>query len=180
MKTLELGRAAQGQRDMFWNSHCRCWTDSTQGLVEQAEDRVLDGRPRRDVPVQSRSSQSDTERSTTCRMPRSSSPGIRSRARTRSGASKSCGLISEKMTDSVPQAPGQGKVEAGGFFRRDVQQAARAEIAALWTHRSLNKGAPLHRAIERLGAVVSRPVCTENLSSGVVVVKPCAVERHGS
>jgi hypothetical protein len=26
------------------------------------------------------------------------------------------------------------------------------------THRSLNKDAPLHRAIERLGAVVSRPV----------------------
>ena len=26
------------------------------------------------------------------------------------------------------------------------------------THRSLNKDAPLHRAVERLGAVVSRPV----------------------
>jgi hypothetical protein len=26
------------------------------------------------------------------------------------------------------------------------------------THRSLNKDAPLHRAIERLGAIVSRPV----------------------
>jgi hypothetical protein len=26
------------------------------------------------------------------------------------------------------------------------------------THRSLNKDAPFHRAIERLGAVVSRPV----------------------
>jgi hypothetical protein len=27
---------------------------------------------------------------------------------------------------------------------------------------------------------VSGAVCTENLSSSVVVVKPCAVERHGS
>jgi hypothetical protein len=26
------------------------------------------------------------------------------------------------------------------------------------THRSLNKDAPLHRAVERLGAVISRPV----------------------
>src|SRR5665811_505121 len=43
------------------------------------------------------------------------------------------------------------------------------------THRSLNKDAPLHRAIERLGAVISRPVlggvCTENLNPDVVMMK---------
>src|SRR5882762_2807637 len=40
------------------------------------------------------------------------------------------------------------------------------------THRSLNKDAPLYRAIERLGAVVSRPVvCTENLNPNVLMMK---------
>jgi hypothetical protein len=54
------------------------------------------------------------------------------------------------------------------------------------THRSLNKDAPLHRAIERLGAVVSRPVlgglhhqyCRINFSAHTARECPILVNRN--
>ena len=44
------------------------------------------------------------------------------------------------------------------FGNRLAARYAVASYNVSRTHRSLNKDAPLHRAIERLGAVISRPV----------------------
>jgi hypothetical protein len=46
--------------------------------------------------------------------------------------------------------------DEGHLRRNPISYAAYYNVSR--THRSLNKDAPLHRAIERLGAVVSRPV----------------------
>jgi hypothetical protein len=55
--------------------------------------------------------------------------------------------------------------------------SSRCRISAYYnelrTHRSLDKGAPIHRAIQHVGCIISAPVvCTENSDSGVVVMQP--------
>jgi transposase InsO family protein len=66
--------------------------------------------------------------------------------------------FAERLIGSIRRECADHVVALGqGHLRRILQSYGRY-YNELRTHRSLNKDAPLHRAIERLGAIVSRPV----------------------
>ncbi len=66
--------------------------------------------------------------------------------------------FAERLIGSIRRECADHVVALGeGHLRRILQSYARY-YNELTTHRSLNKDAPLHRAIESLGAIISRPV----------------------
>src|ERR1700716_2851612 len=64
----------------------------------------------------------------------------------------------ERLIGSIRRECLDHMIVFGGGHLRRIPRGYAAYYNASRTHRSLNKDAPLHRAIERLGAVVSRPV----------------------
>src|SRR6478672_3277307 len=66
--------------------------------------------------------------------------------------------FAERLIGSIRRECLDHVIVSGEGHRRRHLISYAAYYNVLRTHRSLNKDAPLHRAIEGLGAVVSRPV----------------------
>jgi transposase InsO family protein len=66
--------------------------------------------------------------------------------------------VAERLIGSIRRGCTDHVVALGeGYLRRVLQSYARYYNESR-THRSLNKDAPVHRPIESLGAIISRPV----------------------
>jgi hypothetical protein len=81
----------------------------------------------------------------------------RSRSRSRVGRPKVSAEL-RTLIGSIRRECLDHMIVFGEAHLRRILSGYAAYYNASRTHRSLNKDAPLHRAIERLGAVVSRPV----------------------